>query len=720
MTETDVSNMDLQKTIIEFNGIERFNPMQEKALKAGFLQGNAVIASPTASGKTLLAEFASLNSIINNRRKVIYTCPLRALASEHYREFKRKYSSKLGIRAALSIGDFDSSSQHLANYDIIFGTYEKLDSLLRHRADWLGSIGLLVIDEVHSLGTGRGPVLEMSVAKLRMLNPHMQVLALSATISNAEEIAEWLNAELVKSDFRPVELHEGVFFGNTIIFKKTTRKIPGEAEPIELLAGDTLRLGKQMLAFANTRKRSESIAKALASLVASSLSSSERALLKKAADRALNVLESPTEQCRLLASLIEQGVSFHHAGLLNKQREIIEEEFRKNRIKAISATPTLAMGVNLPSFRVVLASLYRYSAYGQHRIPVLEYKQMAGRAGRPSYDTEGEAIMVAHSEIEADELFDAYINGKLESISSALGMEAVLRTHLLAAIATNFVFDLQSMEQFFSKTFYATQYRNLKDLFLKISSLLTELEEMGFITSNSKRISATQLGARVSELYLDPLSAHSIIKALKQNKHSELFYLYTLTNTTEFSPYMPVQKSREAELWEGMEEASHELPIDLEREQFYDINLTRKFNTALMLRDWVNEVPEQALMHDYKTQPGTLHAKLEISDWLAYALLEISKLLNIEAHTAPLSKLRKRLKHGVREELLMLTELRGIGRVRARKLWNANIRTISGLKKTSLADLGRILGAKVAAQIARHLIRQRQEASKVIQQAPSL
>jgi helicase len=693
--------MDIEKQVLLLSGIPKFNPMQKTALKKGWKNKSLVVSAPTASGKTLLAEMAALNSVINRKQKVVYTCPLRALASEHFAEFRRRYGKKLKVRAALSTGDLDSSSKHLQKYDVIFTTYEKADSLLRHRADWLSAIGLLVIDEVHSLGSDRGPTIEMAATMLRQLNPELQVLALSATIPNAREIAEWLKAELVESNYRPIPLKEGVFFNGRAEYNKGKPEEFGLKEPIEAVVKDTLlEKRKQALVFANTRKRAETISGQIASFVENSLEEKQKKLLKKESQAILTALTQPTEQCRNLSRLVSQGVAFHHAGLLSKQRAIVEDAFKSNKIKLISATPTLAFGVNLPSHTVIIPSLYRYTSAGITRIPVSEYKQFCGRAGRPSFDSEGRSLVVTRSEAEKQELFDDYINGEIEPVESRLGFEPVLRTHMLALIASGFVFDLASMETFFKKTFYALQFGEMQSLFEKLQNVLQQLEKMKFIEADRKRITATALGQRVSELYLDPRSAFEMINGLRAStKFSPLSYLFLLCNCSEMMPWLSVSRAREAELWEQLQLRKQEMPIDLDREMFFDLNLLRKFNTAMMIEHWIEEAREQTIMDQFKTQPGILHTKLSIGNWLCYSSLELARLLKMQQHFVPLSKLRKRLLHGVKEELVFLTEVKHIGRVRARLLWRSNVRSISQLKKIDKRDLGRILGEGIAKKV---------------------
>jgi len=198
--------------------VENLRPAQEKSIKKGLLNGkNLLVCTPTASGKTLIAELAMLKSIIENKGKAIYIVPLKALASEKHRDFKKKYGKIAKI--ALSIGDIDSSDQFLAEYDLIIATSEKFDSLIRHHAPWLTGIATIVVDEIHLLNDPeRGPTLEILLTILKKLLKNVQIIGLSATIGNAEELAEWLQADLVADEWRPVKLHKGVYLDGKIEF----------------------------------------------------------------------------------------------------------------------------------------------------------------------------------------------------------------------------------------------------------------------------------------------------------------------------------------------------------------------------------------------------------------------------------------------------------------------------------------------------------------------
>src|SRR3989344_3058934 len=198
--------------------ITKLRPAQEKSVKSGLLDGkNLLVCTPTASGKTLIAEMAAIKSIIEGKGKAVYIVPLKALASEKYRDFKEKYGKIAKI--ALSIGEIDSADPYLAEYDLIFITSEKLDSLTRHRATWISSIATVVVDEIHLLNDNeRGPTLEILLTILKQHLKKAQFIGLSATIGNAEELAEWLDAELIVDEWRPVKLHKGIYMDGEIEF----------------------------------------------------------------------------------------------------------------------------------------------------------------------------------------------------------------------------------------------------------------------------------------------------------------------------------------------------------------------------------------------------------------------------------------------------------------------------------------------------------------------
>jgi helicase len=203
--------------ILERRGFLELRPAQAKSINAGLFEDkNLLVCTPTASGKTLVAELAFLNAIMHDKGKAVYVVPLRALANEKFKTFKKDYPN---LRIAISSGDIDSSDSYLERYDLIITTSEKFDSLIRHKSPWLKDVKTVIIDEIHLLNdSSRGPGLEVLITILRSMIQGLQLIGLSATVGNPEELAEWMDAKLVVDDWRPVRLDKGVYLDGEIEF----------------------------------------------------------------------------------------------------------------------------------------------------------------------------------------------------------------------------------------------------------------------------------------------------------------------------------------------------------------------------------------------------------------------------------------------------------------------------------------------------------------------
>ena len=701
------------KKLLRDSGIAELFPPQIEAIRAGALEGkNLLLASPTASGKTLVAELCALKHILEREGKVLYLSPLRALASEKYSEFK-KYEALIKpngrhIKVGISTGDYDSSDPWLGRFDIIISTNEKCDSLLRHRAPWINDVSLVVADEIHLLNDlERGPTLEIVLSRLRQLNPDAQLLALSATVSNAEDIAEWLNAIPITTDWRPVKLREGVLMGTEIQFKdggsiKIQKRV---SNPIINLALHSIQHGGQVLIFTSTRRRAVGLAKKASSKVDDLLSKSVKRSLKHIAESIISSSER-TRISDLLANLVEHGVAFHHAGLSPAHRRIIEDAFRDGRIKALTATPTLAFGVNLPARMVIISEYRRYEpGYGYYPISVLEYKQMVGRAGRPKYDEVGESVLIAKTEEERDYLFESFVLARPERIWSKLGVERTLRSHVLATIASGFAYSEQGIYDFFSRTLYAYQYdlRAIKGLIAKILKFLYR-EEM--IRVEESEIRATPFGRRVSQLYIDPLSAIIIREGLLNRtlRISEVSFLHMIAHTPDMFPKIRCSSKEIDHVSIFLEKHRDELMFE-EPDEWVDSIAYEEFlgevKTAWVLKSWIDEKTEDEIIEMFGVEPGDLYQLISTSDWLLYASQELAKLLNQKDLVPKIAELRERVAKGIKAELIPLARLEGIGRARARVMFNAGLRTIEDLRKASIETLSNLplIGPKMAKRI---------------------
>ncbi len=694
-----LSELPLPENVISLYqemGISTLYPPQERAMGPVLAGRNVVVAVPTASGKSLIAYLAIAKGFVEGKKSV-YIVPLRALATEKYDDLK--ILEKIGARVGISIGDYDTRDEKLSSYDIVIMTSEKADALMRHRNEFMESVQIVVADEVHLLADGdRGPTMEILLTNF-LLRKDVQIIALSATVQNSKELADWLGAEHISMDWRPVVLKEGIFCSNMIFYKDGThREFIPTSEPLVSLACECIRNGGQVLIFTNTRKGSELTAKNLGKFVKKEIDEETLARLKKIAEEIKEADNECTSAHQSLASCIIHGCAYHNASLTNNTRRIVENAFRAGYIKCIVATPTLAAGINLPARRVVIKEVWRYADYGRRNLPVMEIKQMCGRAGRPKYDREGEALIIAKDPTQMEELYNRYILGDVEDVSSKLALLSALRKHVLALIATKRVSNLKSLYDFIAKTFLAHQ-GNLHALEGTLNEVISFLLNEEFVKMESDEFIPTLFGERTSELYIDPVSA--VIFRDSMMKKRELtnvgvFHVISLAPDME-----PITLKKKDSLWldtfyQEWERFLLLSPDDGGEEQFYYSGL----KTAAFLHDWVNEVSEDIIIKNYDIGPGDVRNRIELAEWLLHAYRELAKIFS-PAWFRPLDQMIVQVKYGIKPELIPLVEIPEIGRVRARNLFKAGIRNLDDIRNANLDFLANIdgIGKKLSVKL---------------------
>jgi len=793
-----VSSFPLSPQVIEAiegMGITRFYPPQAEAVPHVLERKNLVVAIPTASGKSLVAYIGILESFLRGG-KSLYIVPLRALAAEKVEELRG--FEPLGLRVGVSVGDYDSPDERmLENSDVIVATSEKADSILRHIPGWLRTLRVVVADEVHLMNDRkRGPTLEVLLSRIRQHNLQceetgrmhpIQVIALSATVKNSHEIANWLGAAHVCSEWRPVRLREGVFFDGRVDFIEPgseadnerraargkvieKRPMPARSDPrdphVMPLVTDIIDKGGQCLVFVNTRRATESTAMKLSGAVSGMLGTEDRSAAAEAGEKILSGSEA-TSMGKRLYDCFGAGVAFHHAGLTNEQRKIVERSFKEGILKCIVATPTLASGINLPARRVVIRDTTRYDDGMTRGIPVMEIKQMMGRAGRPHLDPYGEAIIMAGTFEKYEHVLERYIVGESEAVESKLGAEPALRMHILAAVASEQIQSRSELDEFVRNTFHAHQYG---EFIRHADSAISYLEEhglikvegpdgtggtretslfdfeqgddggtsrggevfedhgdpedfldTGFVTANEMALRlisspstspappgryrdssfhASAFGKRTAELYIDPYSAVVIKDALDNPAGidpTSLSYLHTIASTTDLLSLF--LRSHEMERMDRefdrrMDEFfSHPFldvnasPTNAEYEEFLS-----HMKTALMLEMWIEERPEDDICKKYGIGPGDLRNRVEVGEWLLYSMREIAVLRKKREDARRAGDLVLRMRYGVKEELLPLMRLKGIGRVRARTLFNAGYTGPQALRGADVRAISRLPG----------------------------
>ncbi|MGC8962328.1 MAG: HTH domain-containing protein, partial [Candidatus Bathyarchaeia archaeon] len=340
----------------------------------------------------------------------------------------------------------------------------------------------------------------------------------------------------------------------------------------------------------------------------------------------------------------------------------------------------------------VINSYERYEpGYGRYPISVLEYKQFCGRAGRPKYDEYGESVLIARGEDEREFLMEKYVSSTPEKIWSKLASEKSLRPHVLSAIVTGFASSEKGLLEFFSKTFFNLQY-GLESLKSKLGGILSFLYKNDMIHVNGGLIEATQLGRRVSELYIDPASAVILRDGLINGAPipTELSLLHLISATPDLSPKLHPRRREMGELEMFLEDHRLEFMRTIPDEAM-DYMEYQEFladlKAAKILLEWINEASEEDILEKYGVEPGDLLRLVESAEWLIYAAQELAQLLNVNRYTSMLGKLRLRVSKGVKEELIPIVKLEGIGRVRARMLFNSGFKTIRELRRASIPRL---------------------------------
>ena len=508
----EVSELDLPQNVIdllvnEWN-ITRLHPPQAEALPVALSGENLLLAIPTASGKSLVAYLAIIQRILVDKpgSRAFYLVPLKALASEKVEEL-REAGESLGFTVGMAVGDRAGETVSLDQADVIVATSEKFDSLMRNRDGFLSQVSIVVADEVHLIhDQSRGPTMEVNLARVKHERPEAQILALSATVGNADDIADWLQAKKIQSDWRPVVLRYGTVCEGLV---EPRVQVGPDVEKMELpppftlddegdnlrnVLSSTVKDGGQVLIFRSTRRYAEGSATKLGKWFYKRMqnweSETDSAPIEFDLEERMEILaelaqeietsEESTLMGERLAEALRGGVAFHHAGLTSRQRRLIEEAFRNRILFAICATPTLAAGVNLPARRVVVRDLTRWDDGLSRPLPRMEVHQMLGRAGRPRYDPLGDAWLMARHLEHADEIADMYFNNDPEDVESKLAADPAMRVHVLAAIATGGQRDRDSLGRFFQQTFLGYGVEN-DWLEGRIDGIISWLAEHRFI-----------------------------------------------------------------------------------------------------------------------------------------------------------------------------------------------------------------------------------------------
>lgn len=675
------------KTIINtaYPYIKEFNPAQKAVIESGYLEdkSNYIISIPTASGKTVLGILPALKTILNGG-KAIYAAPLLSIQNEKVKEFKafEEHGIKVG--------------KHPSNSDLSVMVFESFDALTRFSWNVLREVDTLIIDEFHMIGEySRGPTLESAITRAKIINPSLRIIALSATLKNIDEIEQWLDGKTVEHDYRPVPLNKEVLDAEMFNTKNKN-------DVIVKIVEKAIEDNSQALSFVSTRRFTESLATYVAKKIDKKTTKEQKQKFKQVADKLLEVPKKkgslPTTTCLKLAEAAEKGVVFHHAGLFNEQKEIIEDEFRKGNILMITATPSLMYGVNLPSKYVVIRDHTRWTSNGPASIPVFDYEQMSGRAGRPQYDDVGYSYLVAKTMDEAFDLEARYVNGEIELTNSKLidNKDAIYK-QIIAQIASSLSKNLDDLNDFFGKTLYGFQMENNPSMSMfaqdslnwELESALEFLLQNGIIRATPEGLKTTDFGNLIAKSNYAVETAVKIkeyVSTMEKLNPAEM--IYALAET----PDLPLISFKGRKSKDPVRDKLSECGL-------FAVDIGNPEATAVSLIEWIDERNEYEIENAYNVySASTRRSAYEASRLVKFAKNTLEVLGNY-SNLKDMDYLSARLYYGVKEDIIpLVVGVKRLGRKRARLL----MKTFGdNLSEASEKDLQKVegIGPKLADKV---------------------
>lgn len=675
------------KTIINtaYPYIKEFNPAQKAVIESRYLEdkSNYIISIPTASGKTVLGILPALKTILNGG-KAIYAAPLLSIQNEKVKEFKafEEHGIKVG--------------KHPSNSDLSVMVFESFDALTRFSWNVLREVDTLIIDEFHMIGEySRGPTLESAITRAKIINPSLRIIALSATLKNIDEIEQWLDGKTVEHNYRPVPLNKEVLDAEMFNTKNKN-------DVIVKIVEKAIEDNSQALSFVSTRRFTESLATYVAKKIDKKTTKEQKQKFKQVADKLLEVPKKkgslPTTTCLKLAEAAEKGVVFHHAGLFNEQKEIIEDEFRKGNILMITATPSLMYGVNLPSKYVVIRDHTRWTSNGPASIPVFDYEQMSGRAGRPQYDDIGYSYLVAKTMDEAFDLEARYVNGEIELTNSKLidNKDAIYK-QIIAQIASSLSKNLDDLNDFFGKTLYGFQMKNNPSMSMfaqdslnwELESALEFLLQNGIIRATPEGLKTTDFGNLIAKSNYAVETAVKIkeyVSTMEKLNPAEM--IYALAET----PDLPLISFKGRKSKDPVRDKLSECGL-------FAVDIGNPEATAVSLIEWIDERNEYEIENAYNVySASTRRSAYEASRLVKFAKNTLEVLGNY-SNLKDMDYLSARLYYGVKEDIIpLVVGVKRLGRKRARLL----MKTFGdNLSEASEKDLQKVegIGPKLAGKV---------------------
>lgn len=651
MRSRSITDYDLHPQLIQNyhkSGLTNLFPWQCECLNSeGVLNGrNLIYSAPTSGGKTLVSEMLMWRWLsLNPRRKVLMVLPYVSIVDEKENSLRNQSQGTNWI-----VRGFHSNSRHSTEAPFHLGvcTIERANLFINKliATNQLSAVSLVVVDELHTAGDpNRGYLLELMLTKLRYFAPKtIQIVGMSATLLNSKTVASWLDAAHYETNFRPVPLHEFIVSGKGVLALKpadlneddiprnvlawSRREIqapeiiltPGIASKdknglISLVFEALFKEKRSVLIFCPSKRETESVAAQIADCIGlayQSVSNSggynSKALdFSVSSNESINLLRSlcnggqsalevelqllPDTSSSILRNSISKGVAFHHAGLSMEERRVVESGFKRGGIKILTATSTLAAGVNLPAGRVIFTAPY----IGREFLDTTRYRQMAGRAGRTGHSPcpYGESIMIVPKQADFQKTVNLLCDPSKPLVSSLSVSDKSLPQLLLEVLtASNERVESQTLMRLTECTFFCTaadsgdqtQMENInnksfleldknikiperfskttsqRQAFAAIYNSIRKLTDLGFLQYFPARDSyaPTSLGRSVSLSMLDPDEGFQLYCTLYDATKNGIL----LTNDLHVTSLLVAKKFKFQFSWEGLRKLVSRLDPD--------------------------------------------------------------------------------------------------------------------------------------------------------------
>ena len=637
-----------------------FNEMQSRVLPSLLTSDeDVVVAAPTASGKTVLAELAMVRELSKPQSgKILYLAPLRALTNEKEGDWQRLFEP-MGFRVYVVSGERELDPAKARSAHIIISTPEKWDSSSRKFSTthkFVKDVSVIIIDEVHLLDSdGRGGVLEALITRMKRIRDNkVRIVALSATMPNVREVAQWIGATEERTfafddSYRPVPLKADVF-GYNPGKNKFVDKYIRLYKAVSLIEPHLA--GGQALIFVATRSDTTQAASKLVEIFGTKKAKLATQESEQVAARIKN---------KSLGDAVRNGIGFHHAGLVKQDRDLVEEAFKAGHIKILISTSTLAWGVNLPARVVVIRDIANEAI--DEETSSLDLLQMLGRAGRPQYDERGFGWIIAPRD-RADDFVQMLREGP--PIRSQL--HTTLSEHLNAEISMGTIKSREDAQQWFSGTFYYVQHPESSVL---LDDHVNALIEKGFAVEAQDNLLPTDLGTLASKYYLRLDTARGF-KQLREGPSDEEL-LDAVASAEEFTGV--VVRRNELSAIKGAK-AHYKGPKS-------------KVHAILKVYIERGEIPEALRSDAWLIRQNALR--------LLSALEAFLLRFNAPETVLRAKILALRLEYGAPEQLCPLLQLDGVGIKQATQLYTQGIRSPFDITPAMLSKL--VAGTRIAQSI---------------------